>query len=97
MFVPDFFFTKVMKTCEQGALSWEAEWAHAPHQQVAPLPDQWCMKLRPDSCITHIHLIEDEFICQFVNWLDDACHQHVCRRLGMFIKVNVQYIQYYFT
>ena len=32
-------FTKVMKTCEQGALSREAEWAHAPHQLAAPLPN----------------------------------------------------------
>ena len=48
-----------MKTCEQGALSREAEGAHAPHQHAAPLPDQWCMKLQPGSCNRHIHLMEN--------------------------------------
>ena len=50
-------FTKVMKTCEQGALSREVEWAHALHQQVTPLSDQWCMKLQPGSCNRHINLM----------------------------------------
>ena len=40
-----------------GSLSGEAQWARALHQQAAPLPDQWCMKLPPGSCNRHIHLI----------------------------------------
>ena len=55
VFVRDFF--KVMKTFEQWALSREAEWAHAHHQQAAPLPNPWCMKLRPGSCNRHIHIM----------------------------------------
>ena len=36
----------------------EAEWANVPHQHdAAPLPDQWCMKLRPGSCNRRIHLM----------------------------------------
>ena len=57
-----------MKTCEQGALSREAEWAHAPHQHAAPLLDQWCMKLRPGSCNRHIHLMQ-----QFVKRMLNSC------------------------
>ena len=48
-------FTQVMKTCEQGALSRGAEWAHARHQQAAPLPYQWCVKLWPGGCNRYIH------------------------------------------
>ena len=66
------FFTKIMETCELGALSREAELAHAPHQQAAPLPDQWCMKLWP-GCNRHIHLMVQTLQIQINNKYNNWC------------------------
>ena len=82
-----------MKTCEQGAFSREAEWTHAPHQQAAPLPDQWCIKLRPCSCNRHIHLmltcVISCVICSgYQQELSDSRHHH-CDALSANTLLNL--------
>ena len=60
-----------LKSKLQQCLYVSREWAHAPNQQAAPLPDQWCMKLRPGSCNRHIHLMCMEIIYNHIEFV--AC------------------------